>query len=65
MRIVRTLSRWTFALAVAGSLALGATEAFASPRGGDEEGRPWCNPAKCNEDCGGYGICRGYECLCA
>ena len=63
-RSIRLLNRSVFALAMVGALAFGAAEALAAPRVEAQADRPWCNPVKCNEECGGYGICSGFNCLC-
>jgi hypothetical protein len=63
-RSVPILYRAVVALGILGSLTFGATQAFglSLPRKAAE--RPWCEPVKCNQQCGGYGICQGYVCLC-
>lgn len=63
-RTVTTLNRCLFALAIVGSLTFGAAEAFGFSLTGKDAQRPWCDPVKCNEQCGGYGICQGFNCLC-
>ena len=63
-RTVRMLNRSFYALAVAGALAFGASQAFASSTPAGDAARPYCDPVKCNAECGGYGICSGFNCLC-
>jgi len=63
-RTVQTLYRSVFALAVVGSLSFGAVEAFGVTLPGKDAARPWCDPVKCNVQCGGYGICQNNVCLC-
>jgi hypothetical protein len=63
-RSIRRFSRAAFAFGVLGSLAFGASQAFAMSRP-DDAARPYCDPVKCNAQCGGYGICSGFNCLCA
>ena len=63
-RTVQTLYRTVFALAVLGSLSFGAVEAFGVTLPGKDAARPWCDPVKCNAQCGGYGICQNNICLC-
>jgi hypothetical protein len=63
-RSIRLLNRSVFALGVLGSLGFGASQAFAVSRPETAIARPWCDPVKCNFDCGGYGICSGYNCYC-
>lgn len=62
-RSIRNLNRSLFALGVFGALTFGAAQAFAAPAK-DAADRPYCDPVKCNEQCGGYGICSGFTCLC-
>lgn len=59
-----TLYRAVFALGILGSLTFGATQAFGLPLSRDTAERPWCEPVKCNQQCGGYGICQNNVCLC-
>lgn len=61
----RIVGRALFALGVLGALAFGAAEGLAAPRGEADAARPYCDPVKCNAACGGYGICSGWQCLCA
>lgn len=63
-RAIHTLNRWIFALGIVGSLTFGAAEAFGFSGPSKDEERPWCDPVKCNAQCGGYGICSGFNCLC-
>jgi len=62
-RAVTTLNRTLFALGILGSLTFGAAEAFGFSLAG-KDARPWCEPVKCNAQCGGYGICQNNVCLC-
>ncbi len=61
---VQTLNRCLFALAIVGSLTFGAAEAFGATRPDRTADRPWCDPVQCNAQCGGYGICQNFTCLC-
>ncbi|HEX6750306.1 MAG TPA: hypothetical protein VF092_23635 [Longimicrobium sp.] len=63
-RSVQILNRCLFALGIIGSLTFGAAEAFGSARTDKTAARPWCEPVQCNAQCGGYGICQGFQCLC-
>jgi hypothetical protein len=63
-RSIRLFNRSLFALGILGALTFGASEVFASSKSGEEAARPWCEPVKCNAECGGYGICSGFNCLC-
>ena len=63
-RTVHTLQRCIFAAGILGSLTFGAAEAFGFSLSGADANRPWCDPVKCNEQCGGYGICQNNVCLC-
>jgi hypothetical protein len=63
-RTVHTLSRTLFALGILGSLTFGATQAFGFSLPQKDASRPWCDPVKCNAQCGGYGICQNNVCLC-
>lgn len=63
-RTAQTVYRTVFALAVVGSLSFGAVEAFGVTLPAKDSARPWCDPVKCNEQCGGYGICQNNVCLC-
>lgn len=63
-RSLQRINRSLFVVGVLGALTFGAAEAFGLSLPKDEADRPWCNPVKCNADCGGQGICRGYDCLC-
>ncbi len=63
-RTVQTLRRCISALGIAGSLSFGAAEAFGLPLSRGDANRPWCDPVKCNAQCGGYGICQNNVCLC-
>jgi hypothetical protein len=63
-RPIRLLSRSVFAVAILGSLGFGAAEALAMSRPQADAARPWCEPVKCNADCGGYGVCSGFNCYC-
>lgn len=63
-RSIRLLNRSLFALGIFGVLTFGAAEVFASSKPAEDAARPWCEPVKCNAECGGYGICSGFNCLC-
>jgi hypothetical protein len=63
-RTVQTVNRCIFALGVVGSLTFGAAQAFGVSLPSSSAQRPWCDPVKCNEQCGGYGICQNNVCLC-
>jgi len=61
-RSIRAVSRTLFAVGILGALSFGAAEAFGVTL--QKEARPWCDPVKCNAQCGGYGICQNNVCLC-
>ena len=62
---IHLAKRSLYALTVLGTLAFGASQAFAtSAPSGSDAARPYCDPVKCNAACGGYGICEGFNCLC-
>jgi len=63
-RAVTILKRGAFAAAILGSLTFGTAEAFGFSLTPRDASRPWCDPVKCNEQCGGYGICQNNVCLC-
>ncbi len=63
-RSIRLIHRSVFALGILCALGFGTAEAFARTRPQAEAARPWCKPAECNLECGGYGICSGYNCYC-
>ena len=63
-RTVQIVYRCIFALGISGSLTFGAAEALGVTLPGKDANRPWCDPVKCNQQCGGYGICQNNVCLC-
>lgn len=63
-RSIRLFNRSVFALGILGALGFGTAEALAMSRPVADAARPYCDPVKCNFDCGGYGICSGFNCLC-
>jgi hypothetical protein len=63
-RSVQNLNRCLYGLGILASLSFGAAQAFGFSLPEKDADRPWCDPVKCNEQCGGYGICQNNVCLC-
>lgn len=66
MRHITMLRRGLFALATAGALGFGGSQALASPRQAEGEARA-CNQDVCTERCareGLIGLCSGRGCYC-
>lgn len=63
-RIARLPARFVFAAAVLGSLAFGATQAFAAPPTPSPSETRFCDDGFCAYACGGLGYCLGAACVC-
>lgn len=65
-RNIRIPARFVYAAAVLGSLAFGATQAFATPAESSAAEARACSDAQCAYMCGGLGYCLrgGPSCAC-
>ena len=63
-RIARIPTRFVYAAAVLGSLAFGATQAFAAPSALAASEARSCDEASCDYWCGGLGHCVRGACAC-
>ncbi|HEX8272925.1 MAG TPA: hypothetical protein VF615_09835 [Longimicrobiaceae bacterium] len=63
-RIARIPARLAYAAALLGSLAFGATQAFAAPATPSSSEARFCDEGFCDYFCGGLGHCTVGGCAC-